>query len=184
MSFDEDDLPLIIKAFIENSKRNSASKTGNRYDEEIIKLSMWIFIRAGRSFYEFMRLNTNLPCAKTLERHMLKYQSKLEEGVLDFDGVVEMLKSYNLPMEIAILEDGTKITEVVEYDSTSNVLLELVSPFNPSTGMPEARYFKADSAQNIQNAIEKHIKAKYVQVIIAKPNKIGKFRQLYFCFFT
>lgn len=105
---------------------------------------------------------------------MVKYQERIEEGKLYFDEVVESLQMFNCPLVISVLEDGTKVTEAVEYEASNNILVGLVSPTNGFSGMPERNFFKAFKALDIVHAIEYYSKAKYVQVILVKPDKVGK----------
>lgn len=84
------------------------------------------------------------------------------------------MKELNCPLEVAVIEDGTKITEFVDYDLESNCLSGLVAPINCTTGIPDKFYFRASKASEIIEPILNYKKAKYVQVILVKPNKIGK----------
>lgn len=159
---------------MDNANQNIFGQKSNRYNDEIRKVAMWHYIRAGKSFYDFSSRNMNLPSLKAVQRDMIHYHGKMMECQLDFDGVAAAIKAYNFPPELSILEDGTKITEGVEFDASQNVLLGLVSPMKNTTGMPETHFFKAQSAHDIISSIQNNAKAKYVQVILVKPNAIGK----------
>lgn len=76
------------------------------------------------------------------------------------------------------MEDGTKITEAVEYDAIEKLIVGLVSPIDKSTGLAKEKYFSALSAKQIVDAIQKNPKASYVQVILAKANIAGELNNI------
>lgn len=73
------------------------------------------------------------------------------------------------------MEDGTKISKRIEYDAVEKVVLGLVSPLQKKTGMPREKFFSAQTAKQIVDAVQKNQKASYLQVILAKPNVKGTF---------
>lgn len=77
--------------------------------------------------------------------------------------------------EVAIVEDGTKLIENIEYDADSNSIMGLVLPLDDSTGMPRINCFPAETAKQICDAIRNTSKSSYVQVVLAKPNFAGSF---------
>lgn len=159
---------------IDNAKSNPFGHKGNRFSDEFIKVAIYIYIRGGKSLYEFFHLNLNFPALKTVQRRMLKFHKKLIENHFYFDELVNFLKINNYVYEVCILEDGTKITEAAEYDAIENLITGLVAPTNASTGIPIEKFFPALTAKQISIAIQNSPKASYVQVILAKPNDAGK----------
>lgn len=173
---EEKKYPHMIQLLIENAKKNSIGYHGNRFSmNEIMKLSIYLYIRGGRHLYRFFNINLRLPVLKTVTRNMLQYHKKLSEGILYFDELSEMLNINNYPREVCIVEDGTKITEIVEYDADDKVLTGLVTPISNLTGMPRVKNFPATTGLQIIDAIRQNPKAAYVQVILAKPNIAGEF---------
>lgn len=162
----------MIDLFEKNSKLNSIANSGNRFSEPLIQVALYLFIRGGRSLYEFLKLNLMLPSYETLRKKMTKYQGKATEGKFYFDELSQHLESNGYPREIAIVEDGTKLTESIEYDVDTNSIIGLVLPLK-STGMPKMNCFPAETAQQILEAIKTCGKSSYVQVVLAKANLAG-----------
>ncbi|KAG5679941.1 hypothetical protein PVAND_009476 [Polypedilum vanderplanki] len=100
---------------------------------------------------------------------MEKGLSKLEDGVLRFDGLKNFLIQHEYKMEIGIYEDGTKLVEDVHFDINSNTLIGLTAEFDVSTGLPIPRFHRADTAFAIYNSITTYEKSSYAQIIIAQP---------------
>jgi hypothetical protein len=105
---------------------------------------------------------------------MIKFHKKPIESNFYFDELLKFLVDNKYPLEVCLMEDGTKLTEAVEYDATQNVLCGLVSPMDEETGIPKMNFYKAESASKIKESIENGVKAVYVQVVLAKPNVPGK----------
>lgn len=170
----QNNLPYLIRLLITNAEKNTIGNRGNRYNvNEIMKIAMYIYIRGGRNLYGFFNLNLKLPVLKTVQRNMLQYHKMLSEGHLYFDELDTMLQNNNYPREVCILEDGTRLTEMVEYDAMTRSLIGLVSPIESTTGMPKEGNFPALTAQQIIDTLTHSTKAAYVQVILAKPNVAG-----------
>jgi len=102
-------------------------------------------------------------------------QLKLAEGIVYEKKLKDFLVTHNLPLEVLIVEDGTKITEFAEYDLSQNILMGQVAPLEKSTGMPKPGFFKANTAEDINKAITETKKASYIQIIIAKADAKGNF---------
>lgn len=158
----------------QNLSQNRHGSSGNRYNDLVMKISAYLLIRGGNSMYEFLRVNLALPSTKWVYNNMMRFQHKLEEGRFYFDELKLFLESRNYPMEVAILEDGTKVTEAVEYDAQSKSLVGLVPRIDPSSGLPFLRCFPALTAQEIEYAVKNYSRSSYLQIIIAKPNRTGK----------
>jgi hypothetical protein len=141
---------------------------GSRYRDLIKKIATYIYIRGGNSLYEQLAENMVLPNLKTVRRFILKFNTKMIEGKIYSNELKDFLISHNFPLEVIILEDGTKVSECVEYDATNKVLLGLVSPLQASNGLPKENYHTALRASDIIDSILNYAKAGYIQVIIAK----------------
>lgn len=174
-SDEENEIPSFLKLCLENARINCVGNKQNRYSENIHKCAIYLFIRGGKKLYDFLHLNMNLPSLKTVRRKMIQYRGKLLEGHLYFDELDAFLTSKGYPREVSIMEDGTKISERVEYDATEKIILGLVSSLQKKSGMPEEKFFSAMTAKQIVDAIQNNKTASYVQVILAKPNVAGEF---------
>ena len=167
-------LSNFIEDCLANSLKNLDKKPkGRRYTDEIKQIATYLYIRGGLSLYEFFSKNMDFPQVITIKRFMDDMQSKLVEGIIYSKQLKEFLVAHNLPLEVLIVEDGTKITEFVEYDLSQNTLIGLVAPLEKLTGMPKPGFFKANTAEQINSAITGAEKASYIQTIIAKANVKG-----------
>lgn len=171
-------IPQLLKDCTFNAIKNVNKTTGKRYSDDIKKLMTYIYIRGGLYLFEFFTKNMMFATAKTIRTFMNSYNSKLIEGRIYASELKNFLVNHNLPLEVIIAEDGTKISEFVEYDLNNNILIGLVSPLEESTGLPKELQFKAFTAQDIYSAIAGANKSSYVQVIIAKCSSKGKISKL------
>lgn len=147
-------------------------------------MSSYIYIRGGKSLYEFIHVNLVLPELSGLKKFMNKELSAIKENILRFDELHQYLAAHEYPMEVHIFEDGSRITSKVEYCPDDNTLVGLIAPFNQRTGLPFINFHKANSAKNIFNSITKYEKANYIQVILAQPNVPGAKTFLLGAYFT
>jgi len=69
-----------------------------------------------------------LPSISTLNRYLYNKRRYIEEGEIDFNGLVQHLKERNASKIIWIAEDATRITGKIEYNSRSNKVLGFVLP--------------------------------------------------------
>lgn len=168
-------IPNFLKDCVTNSIKNIGKSTGKRHDDRIKQICTFIYIRGGLYLYEFLAANLDLPSAKTIQRFIDANNAKLTEGTIYAEELKKFLVERNLPLEVIIVEDGTKITEVVEYDLGQNSLMGLVAPLQISNGLPIPCYFKALTALDIKDAITTAKKSSYIQVIIAKCDVKGNF---------
>jgi hypothetical protein len=166
-------VPKFVTNIAQNSINNSYGWRGNVFEEKIKQMSLFLYIRGGSNLYNVLARNMALPSLKTLERYMLKYHHRLVEGELYFDELLKFLEKNNLPKCVSVTEDATKITEIVEVDSSNSFLLGLTSPFDPKTGMIYRQYFKASTAFEIVKNISNSKKAGYLYVILARSASFG-----------
>jgi uncharacterized protein (UPF0333 family) len=166
---DELRIPEIIKLCVLNAIKNPSNSTSNRYSNEIMKLAAYVYIQSGKKFYEFFCANFRFPSYKSVLNHLDDFQSKLQEGNIYSQQLLRYLEANNLPKCVAISEDGTKITEIIEYDAKNNILMGFVAPFNQH-GMVAFNNYKARSAYEIGSHFERKTPlATNVQVVLAKP---------------
>lgn len=111
----------------------------------------------------------------SVRKYIQKEIQKIDENEYNFDGLSEYLKRNNYNREVSIIEDGTKICELVEYIKKGNKLCGLVAPFHPQTGTPILNFFPADTAEQIFNFVDANERSSYIQLILAQPNNTGNF---------
>lgn len=172
-----ENINFLADLFRNNANMNSFSSSGNRFSVPLMQVAVYLYIRGGRSLYEFLKLNLVLPSYETLRKQMSLFQKKRIEGKFYFDDLIQHIQTNAYPNEVAIVEDGTKLTESIEYDADSNSILGLVLPIDESTGMPRVNCFPAETAKHICDAIKNFAKSSYVQVVLAKPNLAGNYSE-------
>jgi hypothetical protein len=159
----------ILKMCVFNALKNPSSLRSNRYSTEILKLATYIYIQTGKKFYDFFSSNFCFPSYKTILNHLDEFQARLKEGTIYTHHLLKYLEANSLPKCVAVSEDGTKITEIIEYDAKLNILLGFVANFDQH-GMVPFDSFKARSALEIANHFKRGTPlASNVQIVLAKP---------------
>lgn len=117
------DSNTLLKCLYECASKNQLNtKNNNRFDEQLKKFSVYLFIVGGRLLYETLHKNMNdaLPSISTLFRFLDNTQNNVTEGCFRFEELRVFLIKRNLPPKIWISEDATRITGKIEYDAKSN----------------------------------------------------------------
>ncbi|KAG5672927.1 hypothetical protein PVAND_003015 [Polypedilum vanderplanki] len=179
-----DNFTNFLKICIENAKCIDLGYKGNRYGEMVMKLAAFLYIRGGKNLYKFMHLNLKFPELTSLKQFMKRELSMISENCLRFDGLKDYLILNKYPLEISLFEDGTKVIEKVEYNSTNDTLSGLVIPFNDATGLPFVDFHKARTAKWIHDAMKNYAKVSYAQLLLAQPNMRGAKPYLLGVYFT
>lgn len=88
-----------------------------------------------------------------------------------------MLDYYNMyiekmgaPKKVWIAEDGSGVVSKVEFDPITNQLVGLVLPINGGTGMPIPFTFLAESAEKIEEHVNKS-RSSLIYFVMAQPLK-------------
>lgn len=155
---------------LESCYRNTIGNCGNRYTEELLLTSAYLFLRTGAQQYTFFSQNAHLPSVNRIREFIMKDIQKMKEGELNFDGLLKYLEENGFEKEVAIVEDATKIIESVELDFSGDFLTGLTAPYDFLTGLPYNDYFIADSFDNIRSAVTNFNKSGYVNIILAVAN--------------
>jgi len=100
-----------------------------------------------------------LPSISILNRYLYNKRRYIEEGEIDFNGLMQHLKERNASKIIWIAEDVTRITEKIKYDSRLNKVLGLVLPLK--NGLLNQNKYVATSAEAIQNFFKTGNKVAY-----------------------
>lgn len=166
-------LTEFLSKCIQNAKHIIPGWKGNRYSSDIKNIAGYLLARNGRSEYKFYHKNLKFPEATAVQKYMRKKVKPINESILYFDGLANYLEENKYTKEVALIEDATKISEVVEYVAKENLLCGLVAPIDTITGMPKSNFFKADTAKNIFDQLQQHERASYVQILLAQPNNTG-----------
>lgn len=120
-----------VLALIIQSSRNNKNKNKHKhgFGKEMKLYSLYLFLTAGRKAYEHLVANFQnaLPACSTVHNYLSDIRN-IEEGVLEFDGILKYLKRENSLLAISVSEDQTKVTVRIRYDPKSECLVGFVSP--------------------------------------------------------
>lgn len=155
------------------AQRNSSRKyQGNRYDNDIKLFAAIIRMLAGPLAYSTISCNLRgvLPSLSATNKYIQKYEYRVDEGIFRAKQLKSYLIERNLPLIVSLSEDGTRISNRIEYDSKTNQVVGFVLPTCNKTGMPIPFSYPAKSAQDIINYFSgKYSVASNVNVVMAQP---------------
>ncbi|XP_031638592.1 uncharacterized protein LOC116350795 [Contarinia nasturtii] len=160
-------LPVVLQAMVESCEQNSGrNKYHVQYNDLIRYFSTYTFLSAGRSSYEFLRSNLDLPSTKTVLNCIENNKSTIIEGKLRCQELSEYLINLNAVKSVWISEDATACIPTIKYDPKTNQLVGILLPTN-NTGCPIPFSFLAKDADTIGQYITLP-KSKFAYVIIAQ----------------
>lgn len=142
----------MLQRFISLADTNSTrKKQGYRFDILIKMFSAYIKMVAGLLAYETLHANfpLSLPSVSTVNRFLADNGPQIVEGEMRTDELLRYLQSRNLPLEISLSEDATRITPKISYDHKTNQLSGFTLPFD-GNGMPVPLSFPARNVNEIQ----------------------------------
>lgn len=163
---------LLYKMLELADKNADRSKNGYRFDNDIANGATAFRILTGPSVYNMLQWNLNLalPSLSSTNRLIGKYHNKQIEGQLAITELSQYLDQRNLPRQIALSEDATRVVSRIQYDSRLNEIIGFVLPQSVETGMPVPHYFSARSASEICKHFNgKNDPAHFANVIMAQP---------------
>lgn len=156
---------------------------GYRYDDDIKQFATYFRMLAGPYAYDTIQKNLQcaLPAISTTNRYIRHTNCGIIEGILRCEELRVYLQERNLPFEISLSEDATRIEGKVQYDSKTNQLVGFVLPIDPQTGMPIPYSYQARNDSEILQHFAHEEPAHFVNVIMAQPlKKVAPFCLLIF----
>lgn len=93
---------------------------------------------------------------------------RLIEGELRGKELSNYLEVLNIDKCVWLSEDGTGIVEKVEFDPSTNQMVGLVLPYNPTTGNPIPFTYLARNESEMRSNMQKSA-ATYVYMVMAQP---------------
>lgn len=151
---------------------NIKGSNTNRYEGELAhlkKFSVYLFIKGGPSLYESLYLNSSLPSISTCSREILSGE-KIQIGKLYLNEFLVYMKSLDVECyDVIVAEDATRLSGVVEYDSSNNQLVGLLPETDFETGLPKLNFFSASTPSITFKYLKACKVAPYLQLITAKP---------------
>lgn len=133
------------------------------------KLSLYIFLTAGRLAYETLVANMNNYLPSIAFYRTLKEFSKTVENDLKCFKLKTFLQSRNYPMKIFISEDQTAITKRIRYNSISNQMVGFVCHTSKTSRFPIQNQYQVNSVKDIQHAFQNEAIAQNAYVFMALP---------------
>lgn len=149
----------VLKAILDNLHQ-STGKSRVKYSDVLRYFATYVYLKAGRSCYEFLQSNLPLPSSKTICKYLDKYshffliskftvlcniqivrciddnKSRVNEGELrcaELSTYLERLKAEKI---VWLAEDATAIVPKISYDPKTNRLVGLLLPLNNKNGCP------------------------------------------------
>lgn len=157
--------------------------SGYRYDNDIKQFATYFRILAGPFAYDTIQRNSQcaLPAISSTNRYIRHTNCGIVEGILRCEELCVYLEERNLPFEVSLSEDATRIEGKVQYDSKTNQLVGFVLPIDSQTGMPIPYSYKARNDSEILHHFAYEEPAHFVNVIMAQPlSKVAPFCLLIF----
>lgn len=102
-------------------------------------------------------------------KYIHQHKTKIIEGSLRCEALLNYLNKVNAPKTIWIAEDATGVIQKVVYDVASRQLIGIVLPFNQK-GMPITFTFKVESIDDIERFMKKPMST-HVYLVMAQPIK-------------
>lgn len=111
--------------------------------------------------------NTNLfPLVAYINRN----KCRIIEGQLRCKELLDYLRRMKVELRVWLCEDATGINAKIEYHPSTNQLVGIVLPLDPSSGMPVQFSFLAKSAEDIEKYSKERLST-LVYVVLAQPMK-------------
>lgn len=158
------------------------------YSEAIKSFATFLFLKCGRSCYEFLYKNLPLPCINTICKfidHLSiivandnfdcitvnridQSKERMIEGQLRTKELSEYLDRMKTPRLVWLSEDATAIVSKVKYDPKTNQMVGLLLPLDEKNGCPIPFSFLAANADLIELQL-KETMSHSVYVVMAQP---------------
>lgn len=142
----------MLQHFVSTAEVNSTrKKQGYRFNPLIKMFAAYIKMIAGRLSYETLHANfpMSLPSISTVNRFIADKGPQIVEGEMRTNELLQYLQSRNLPLQISLSEDATRITPKISYDPKTNQLAGFALPLD-TNGMPMTSSFPARNIREIQ----------------------------------
>lgn len=164
-----------LNKLISAADRNSVrEKHGYRYDDDVKQFATYFRMLAGPFAYDTLQRNLEcaLPAISSTNRYIRKMKCNIAEGVLRSEELRIYLEERNLPLQVSLSEDATRIDGRVQYHFKSNQIVGFVLPIDLQTGMPIPFSYKARNNREILQHFAYGETAHFVNVVMAHP--LGK----------
>ncbi|XP_055522683.1 uncharacterized protein LOC129716866 [Wyeomyia smithii] len=146
----------------ENANHNKKIK----FDEEVKRYAMCIFVTGGRSNYLRHMNSLPLPKPSTLYKFYAGQSEYVLEGVLKTSEFANYIKIRRSSQYVWTTEDTTAVTSRIEYDRLSKRIIGNILQVDVSTGMPIIPPLKMLSARDVKQQAESIKKETNLNVVM------------------
>lgn len=163
-------LTLLLDCAKSNAGRD---EHGKRYSKVIKELGYLIYSLGGLQLYEILSCSDNFPLPSTVTVKRMTYSKKtFREGSLRVDELKDFLRLHDLPMEVVLCEDATRVTGKIQYHPGTNQIIGFTLPLD-SNGLPKVSNFPATSAAKIADYFSNCPTSNNAYCILAVPLREG-----------
>ncbi|KAK3924533.1 Octanoyltransferase [Frankliniella fusca] len=152
------------------AKVNAGRKEkGWRYTgyDEVKELCVLLYLLGGLQTFELLTANLPIPSV-SLVKSVLISHNVAKEGEFRIQELKEFLIKRNLPLEVFISEDATKITGRITYHPGTNQLVGFVLPRDESS-LTIVGSFPATAARVMCKYFKEEITSNFAYVLMAQP---------------
>lgn len=188
-------LPFILREFIQTAENNK-DRNIPTYSEALKSFATFLFVKCGRSGYEFLSQNLPLPCTNTIRefaylslpsmllsvavaftsafysihtvKNIDKNKTRIVEGQLRIQELSEYLDRMKAPRCVWLSEDATAIVSKVKYDPKTNQMVGLLLPLDGNSGCPMPFSFLATDSASIEKYLGEPM-SHSVYIVMAQP---------------
>lgn len=128
-------------------------KNGYRYNADLMSYSAYMRMIGGRLNYMTLKANSEhcIPSISAVNRFIAKTKTIALEGHLRVIELDQFLTDRDLPRIVTLSEDATRINGRIQYDPRTNKIVGFTMPLDKRNGMPNASFYKANSAADIES---------------------------------
>ena len=130
------------------------------------------FFIDGRKQYEILHANMSggIPSARTIQNRIEKLSMRLKEGEINALAVKNFLVENNLPLVVAVSQDGTTVSGRRKHYSNWNGIVGCSLPLSPN-GLPHPKAGIDKNAADIANIFYKYDRATVAMVVVIQTMK-------------
>lgn len=151
------------------SKKFKRGHLGNRFDDNLVKICIFIYLKGGRSLYDSLSLITSLPSPGDVLKNVYNMYPYISQSKVYTKELKSFLLSRNLPLKVGLCEDGTRAKKFIQYDKQTSSLIGLKPPLDAETGMPIESIFAIKKPSDVIENIKKFPIALFLEAIMAVP---------------
>jgi hypothetical protein len=158
-----------LQSFINNVTSNLYKSSNRyRYEDQVMRFAMILYIYAGQHSYEFVRLNLGaaLPALPSLKKRISDSNVGTVEGEFKYDLLAKHLQATKTKY-VLLSEDCTGVIKKIRYNKKTNTFVGFCTPI--ARGLPVVKNFQTESFEQLQYWFDNVNKAPLLNVHMAQP---------------